>query len=157
MRQMLIEGALLMECGTGILPGLRRFLSTMCFFVVRFSHIGRSWAVWSPPSDPSSSLSSRLFLEESARRRWASCCTCWRRAVEALTVYAFVSGVFLLGGGTQLPGQHQSDMATGYFQRSPVERDEKGLKPLWWTWSTCRACTLDLYHVTKGAQMYSAL
>lgn len=40
MRHIEASGEVLRECGRGILLGFRRFCETMCFLVVRTSHIG---------------------------------------------------------------------------------------------------------------------
>lgn len=87
MRQIVVVGAEWRECGTGILPGFSRFLSTMCFFVVRVSQIGSSPPGELPSSDASSVFARRFFVVDSLSLRFDSELMCLRRAVEALKVY----------------------------------------------------------------------
>jgi hypothetical protein len=77
MRQMVASSLSAMGCGRAILDGFRRFLSTMCFLVVRVSQMGVSVAV-----DSSSSRRDGLAagaLEE----------MCLSRALEAFRVFFF--------------------------------------------------------------------
>ena len=86
MRHIVDVAAPLRECGRGILPGFNRFLSTMCFFVVRTSHRG-SWAE-GPASSELSSLAARRFLvPDSASFRFASDFMCFRSAPDAFSVF----------------------------------------------------------------------
>lgn len=70
------------------MPGFRRFLSTMCFFVVRVSQMGSvSAGVSSAELSSSLTVGARRFLVvEAASLRVASVWMCLRRAVEALSV-----------------------------------------------------------------------
>ena len=52
MRHTVDDGDEFREWGTVILPGFRRFLSTICFFVVRVSHIGSSLSAEASSSEP---------------------------------------------------------------------------------------------------------
>ena len=75
--------------GADILLGLRRFWSTMCFFVVRISHIG-SWSPGAPSSSSSSSSSPAprrrfcveplLLCSEMCLRRTFDACVVWMRS-----------------------------------------------------------------------------
>ena len=85
MIHMLREDESLRECGTEILLGFNRFLSTICCFVVTFSQI--DWTSSAPESDTSSEAGRRLFLEESSCNRLVSSLTCLRSAVEAFRVW----------------------------------------------------------------------
>lgn len=83
MRHMVCVGEVLRECGTLIFPGFRRFLSTICFFVVRINHTGPPLA--DAPSSPSSesSLSNSCFLDDCSDF-FSSCdLMCLRSAEEA--------------------------------------------------------------------------
>src|SRR5947199_9710418 len=63
MMHMLREEESFRECGTAILLGFSRFLSTMCCLVVRLSQI--DWTSSASESDSSSDVERRLFLDES--------------------------------------------------------------------------------------------
>ncbi len=64
----------------GIFPGLRRCLSTMCFFVVSESQTGS-------PSGMSEEVLSKFLVDETAALRSDSELICLRRALEALNVW----------------------------------------------------------------------
>lgn len=82
MRHMLRVGEVLRGNGRWILVGLRRFLSAMCFFVLRFSQMAGESAESSSSSSPSAM---RFFFPAgtalAALLRWE------RRALEAFNVY----------------------------------------------------------------------
>ena len=65
MRQIDDEAALLSECGRRILPGFRRFWSTICFFVLKTSHIGTIVEA-SSLSELSLSTARRFFADEAS-------------------------------------------------------------------------------------------
>lgn len=78
MRQIVVVGEELRECGTAILPGLRRLLSVMCFFVVSWNQIATLWS-------SSSSSPDKRFGLESLVEPWALL-ICFKSALEALRV-----------------------------------------------------------------------
>ena len=90
MRHIVTAGEVLSECGRGILPGLRRFWSTMCFLVVRISHSGSM-------SDDGVSVGSRVsvlrrfLVVEAASLRCASDLMCLRSALDALRIWEAVN------------------------------------------------------------------
>ena len=71
-----------MGCGRGILEGLRRFWSVMCFFVVRVSQMGLELSGESPSSS-SFAPARRLFLPLEIVASWDADLMCDRRALEA--------------------------------------------------------------------------
>ena len=93
MMHMVEVAASLRECGRWILPGFNRFLSTMCFFVVRTSHTGSLLKDFAS-SELSSSAASRFLVPESVSFRFASDLMCFRRAVDAFSVLHYrISGI----------------------------------------------------------------
>lgn len=84
MMHMLREEESFRECGTAILLGFSRFLSTMCCLVVRLSQI--DWTSSASESDRSSDAGRRLFLDESCCNRLVSSLTWLRSAVDAFNV-----------------------------------------------------------------------
>ena len=92
MIHMFREEKSLRECGTAILLGFNRFLSTICCFVVRLSQIGCTSSA--SKSDTSSEAGRRLFLEESSCSRCVSSLTCLRRAVEAFRAWQWLAVVY---------------------------------------------------------------
>ena len=84
-RQIVTLGDWLIECGSGIFPGFNRFLSMMCFFVVRMSQSG-SVFVDVASSELSSLDASRFWVEEVASLLLAKVLIWLRRAEEALSV-----------------------------------------------------------------------
>ncbi len=79
----MVVGDELSGCGTGILDGLRRFWSLMCFFVVRVSQIGGEVG--------SSSSESRLwamrdFFPDTFVRSCSVDLMCFSRAFEAFRI-----------------------------------------------------------------------
>jgi hypothetical protein len=88
MRQIVVVGEELRGFGTGILKGLRRFWSLICFFVVRLSQIGGE--VESSSSESGLSAMRDFFPDVFV----LSCSVdlmCFRRAFEAFSVYSIVS------------------------------------------------------------------
>ena len=63
MSKMKASGEELSECGSGILPGFRRFLETMWVLVVKTSHIG---SVPSGVGEDEEEAARRDFLSEEA-------------------------------------------------------------------------------------------
>lgn len=84
-KQIVVVGEVFKGCGRAIFEGLRRFLSMMCFFVVRRSHIGVS--LDSAPSSESSPSAKRSFFVAEAAEDFALLWMCLRRAVEAFKVW----------------------------------------------------------------------
>ena len=80
-----MAGEVLIECGRRILPGLSRACGTMCFLVVRTSHIGCA----SARSD--GSLARRFFFSDVVSFFWAEEMICLSKAEEALSVYMGIS------------------------------------------------------------------
>jgi len=78
MRHIVVFGEVFKGCGRVILCGLRRLVSTMCFFVVMVSQMGMS--------SSSEAESRRLCLADSVEAG-AEDFACFRRAVEAFRVY----------------------------------------------------------------------
>src|SRR5467141_898790 len=66
------DGDVFSECGTLILPGFRRFLSTICLFVVSTSHTGSLIIRISSASVASLLSPIRVFFSE----RSSFCCCC---------------------------------------------------------------------------------
>lgn len=91
-RQIVVVGRVFMGCGRRIFPGLRRFWSTMCFFVVSTSQIGSMVRL---ASSELSFWSARRFLVVlEVSLRLASDFICLRSAAEALSVLSLVSFMF---------------------------------------------------------------
>jgi hypothetical protein len=78
MRQIVVVEELLRECGIEIFPGLRRFVSVMCFLVVSWSQIATL------SSSPSSSPESRFGLDSVLD--FSEALMCFKSAFEAFRV-----------------------------------------------------------------------
>ncbi len=79
MRQILLLVDVLRGLGTAILVGFRRFLSTMCFFVVRVNQMGSDVA-----SSPPSESARRFCFPDAFEASFSAVLTYFKSAVDAL-------------------------------------------------------------------------
>ena len=88
MRHIEASGEELRGCGSGILPGLRRFCGTICFFVVNTSHIGSFSSGMGV--EEAEEAPRRDFLSDEAAADKAVVLMWERSAVEALRSYVLL-------------------------------------------------------------------
>ena len=103
MRQIVVEDEL-KEWGRGILPGLSRFWSAMCFFVVRTSHKGSASAANVSPELPLS-FARRFLAEDPSSFLAISVLICFSKAVEAFRIFYLLACSIFPNLSSTVPGQ----------------------------------------------------